>query len=148
VRTGRLVLMIVAGVVGLLCLGGAGVALVAYRDATEPDRSAPDVAVDNYLRAYLVDRNDTRAGLFSCKDSEGLADMRAFRQDIEARESQHSIKVQVSWGALTVVTSGNRSQISVEIRRTVSDGSESDRQVWRFDAVDEEGWRVCGAHRR
>ncbi|MET7670749.1 hypothetical protein ABZS39_21795, partial [Micromonospora luteifusca] len=33
--------------------------------AAAPDRSAPDVVVDNYLRAFLVDRNDARANLFT-----------------------------------------------------------------------------------
>ncbi|GAA4679856.1 hypothetical protein Prum_044970 [Phytohabitans rumicis] len=121
-------------------------ALVAYRDATEPDRSAPDVAVDNYLRAYLVERNDTRAGLYTCGGAD-LAEIRAFRRDIEARESQHAINVQISWGSLTMETSGRRSTVSVEIRRTISDGSESDRQLWRFDAEDDDGWRVCSARR-
>ncbi|BCB80351.1 hypothetical protein GCM10022251_04880 [Phytohabitans flavus] len=147
VRTGRLVLMLIAGALVLLCAGGAGVALVAYRDATEPDRSSPDVAVDNYLRAFLVDRNDTRAQLYACRTSAQLTVMDALRRDIEAREAEHSIKIMVSWGSLTVDERAGRSDVTVEVRRAIADGSESDRQTYRFDVVDENGWRVCGAYR-
>lgn len=139
--------MLIAGALALMCTGGAGVAFVAYRDATEPDRSSPDVAVDNYLRAFLVDRNDTRAELYVCQSSHDLMEMEVFRQDIEAREVEHSIKIIISWGSLVVSTQGGRGVVTVELRRTISDGSESDRQNYRFDVVDDGGWRVCGAYK-
>jgi hypothetical protein len=147
VRAGRLVLLLIAGAVALLCTGGAGVAFVAYRDATEPDRSSPDVAVSNYLRALLLERNDTRADLYACGNDGGLTAIRAFRQDIEARERQYSITIVVSWGALTVQESPGGTTVSTEISRTISDGSEKYLEDWRFDVVDESGWRVCGATR-
>lgn len=147
VRAGRLALLLIVGAVALLCTGGAGVAFVAYRDATEPDRSSPDVAVDNYLRAFLVDRNDTRAKLYVCQGSATFAEMDAFRRDIEARETENSIKIVISWGSLAVDTRDGQGDVTVEIRRTISDGSESYRQAYRFEVVDQDGWRVCGAHK-
>jgi hypothetical protein len=137
--------MLVAGALALLCTGGAGVAFVAYRDATEPDRSSPDVTVDNYLRAFLVDRNDTRAQLYLCRPSLRLTEMEVLREDIEAREAEHSIKIVTSWGSLKVDTQGGQSMVTVEVLRTISDGSESDRQTYLFNVVDDGGWRVCGA---
>jgi hypothetical protein len=145
IRAGRLVLLLIAGAVALLCTGGAGVAFVAYRDATEPDRSSPDVAVSNYLRALLIERNDTRADLYSCSNDDGLRPIRAFREDIEARERQHSISIVVSWGSLTVQESPGRATVGTEISRTISDGTEKELHDWRFDLTDEGGWRVCGA---
>ncbi|GAB3513584.1 hypothetical protein GCM10027575_30650 [Phytohabitans suffuscus] len=145
VRVGRLVLMLIVGTLALLCTGGAGVAFVAYRDATEPDRSSPDVAVSNYLRALLVERNDVRVDLYTCSNDAALGAIRAFREEIEAREKQHSIRIVVSWGAMSVQESSGRSTVTTEISRTISDGSEKDLQNWRFDLVDQSGWRVCGA---
>jgi len=147
VRAGRLVLLLIAGAVALLCAGGAGVAFVAYRDATEPDRSSPDVAVSNYLRALLLERNDTRAGLYACGNDGGLTAIRAFRQDIEVREQQYSIRIVVSWGSLVVQESQGHTTVTTEISKTISDGSESEWANWRFDLVDQAGWRVCGATR-
>lgn len=146
-RKARLVLLMVGGLVALLCVGGAGVAFVAYRDATEPDRSSPDVAVSNYLRAVFVDRDDTRADTLTCREDSGLASILDFRQEVEAREQQFSISIIVSWGELVVRESGERATVTTEISRTIADGSESDRQNWRFGVVDEDGWRVCDAAR-
>jgi hypothetical protein len=139
--------MLVAGALALLCTGGAGVAFVAYRDATEPDRSSPDVTVSNYLRALLVERNDVRADLYTCGNDTGLAAIRTYRQDVEALERQHSMRIVVSWGSLVVQKIQGRTTVTTEISRTVSDGSESDWANWRFDLADEDGWRVCGATR-
>ena len=47
---------------------GVATAFVLYERAATPDRSAPDVVVDNYLRAFLVDRERIRAELFTCED--------------------------------------------------------------------------------
>lgn len=139
--------MLIGGALALLCTGGAGVAFVAYRDATEPDRSSPDVAVDNYLRAYLVDRNDTRAQLYVCENAAELGAIDALRRDIEAKEAEHSINIVVSWGSLVMDTNGGQSVVTVEVRRTISDGSERIRETYRFDVVDSGGWRVCGAQK-
>lgn len=147
VRAGRLVVLLIAGAVALLCTGGAGVAFIAYRDVTEPDRSSPDVAVSDYLRALLLERNDTRADLYTCASTARLRTIRDFRDEIEARERQYSIRIVVSWGALTVQESPGGTTVTTEISRTISDGSEKYLEDWRFDVVDEGGWRVCGATR-
>jgi hypothetical protein len=137
--------MMLGGVVALLCFGGAGVAFVAYRQATEPDRSAPDVAVSNYLRALFVERNDVQAELYTCGNKEALGPIEDFLADVKAREQQHSISIVVSWGSLTVEGSGERATVTTDVSRTISDGSESDHQTWRFGLIDEDGWRVCSA---
>ena len=81
-RRMRTVLTVVAGVLALLCLGGIATAYVWYDRASTPDRSAPDVVVDNYLRAFLVDRNDTRADLFTCESGAELRGVAALRTDL------------------------------------------------------------------
>ncbi len=141
----RLVLAVAAGVVALLCLGGAGIVFMLYDDATEINRGSPDVAVDNYLRAFLVDRDDSQARLFRCEDTSGLAALDAFRTDIQSREGRYSIKILVSWSSLSVTKGGDRATVSTDLRRSISDGTERISDRWEFQVVDRDGWRVCGA---
>lgn len=138
---------LVAAVVALLCLGGSLVAYRLYDDATGPDRSAPDVVVDNYLRAYLVDRDDARADQYVCRDAADLGPLRALRDDIQAREQQYGVRIAVTWGSLQVETVDERRAVTTDVRRTIADGSERAQDRWQFEVVDQDGWRVCGARR-
>jgi hypothetical protein len=149
IRAGRLVLLLIAGAVALLCTGGAGVAFVAYRDATEPDRSSPDAAVDNYLRAYLVDRDDVLAGQYSCADGD-LATMTDFREDLTRREQRFNTRFTTTWGSLSVVEINERmAEVAVELRISafVDGHQQSDLQSWTLVVKDEDGWRVCETRR-
>lgn len=139
--------MVVAGVLTLLCLGGVGVGINLYDEATAIDRENPDVAVSNYLRAYLVDRDDEKAALFTCAADQGLEPMRAFRQDIEMRERSFDITIAVVWGPMTINEVGSGREVSTEVTRSIA-GAERSVQTWKFTLVDENGgWRVCGAQR-
>ena len=145
-RVGR-VLAVIAGVLALLCLGGAAVGFLFYDRATAPDRSAPDVVVDNYLRAFLVDRNDTRSNLFTCPNStEQLADLKSLRSDLQAREQRFDTTLSVKWGSLDVQMQGNTAEVQVDliISAYVDGVSQSDRQAWRFKVRLDDDWRVCG----
>lgn len=149
-RRVRRILTLVAGVLALLCVGGTAVGYVLYDRATTPDRSAPDVVVDNYLRAFLVDRNDTRANLYRCTNGpDQLAELSNFREDLEAREEQFNTRLVVKWGRLQVQKRGAVAEVSVDL--TISafiDGiSQSDRQSWNFVTQLTDDWRVCGGSR-
>jgi hypothetical protein len=143
----RPILAVLGGVVALLCLGGLAAVYLFYDEATGPDRSAPDVVVDNYLRAYLVDRDDARADQYVCREAPDLAEMRALRDDIQAREQRYSVRIVVSWGSLRVEPAGEGRTVTTEVRRTIADGSERAQDQWRFEVVDRDGWRVCAARR-
>ncbi|GGQ43489.1 hypothetical protein [Couchioplanes azureus] len=143
-RRTRLILAMAAGILSLLCLGGVGVFISIYDEATKIKRTAPDAVVDNFLRAYLVNRDDQQASLFTCKEPE-LSLLKAFRDDIQSREQRFSIGIRVDWTSLTVSTEGGQTLVSTDIRRTISDGSERTTDGWRFPLVDQDGWRVCGA---
>lgn len=141
----RLILALLAGVMAILCLGGAGVVFLIYDQATEIKRTAPDAVVDSFLRAYLVNRDDQEASLYQCKSGGDFSEIAAFRSDIVSRESQYSIGINVTWTSLTVSTAAGETTVSTDIRRAISDGSESTSDSWRFAMVDQGGWRVCGA---
>jgi hypothetical protein len=148
-RKMRLWLAIGAGVVALLCLGGVGVAVSLYDNATKIDRASPDQVTSSFLRAYLVNRNDKDASLFICKSGAQLNSIAALRADMISRERRFGTVVGTSWESLTVADSSNGTK-SVIVDLAIS-GSLQGRQVsshserWSFRLVDSDGWRVCSA---
>ena len=143
-RRARLWIALGAGILALLCLGGVGVFISVYDEATEIKRSEPDAVADAYLRAYLVNRDDRETALYTCKSGGSFAQMEAFRRDSEATERQYSVGVRISWTSLQVVTANGRTTVSTELIRTLTDNSERDGQRWELAMVDQDGWRVCG----
>jgi hypothetical protein len=141
----RLWLAMGLGLMVLLCLGGVGVFVSLYDGATQIKRSAPDAVVDNFLRAYLVNRDDKEAALFRCKSGGNFAQLEAFRSDIVNREKQYTIGIRVDWTSLTVSSEGGQTTVRTDIRRAITDGSERTSDGWIFKMRDEDGWRVCGA---
>ncbi|MCI4063132.1 hypothetical protein MRQ36_11290 [Micromonospora sp. R77] len=146
----RTVLTVVAGALALLCAGGAVAGYVLYDRATAPDRSAPDVVVDNYLRAFLVDRNDTKASQYTCEGNADLSAVRDLRTELQQREVNFNVVVKVSWGALTRTKS--QSGESVTTTLTIASASNgqtrsSRREDWQFEVVDKDGWRVCAGRK-
>ncbi|MEU4470761.1 hypothetical protein [Micromonospora sp. NPDC023888] len=145
-RRMRTVLTVVAGVLALLCVGGLAMGLVLYHRASAPDRSAPDVVVDNYLRAFLVDRNDARADLFTCEGGSQLQSLRSLRADLLTREQELNVTILVSWGSLEVKGEGDAASVVTVIRRsaTVDGIQQSLTDTWQFDVRKQDDWRVCG----
>lgn len=140
----------IAGALVLLFAAGATVAYVLYDRYTRPDRSAPEVVVDSYLRSFMVYRHDVQAGLYACEDQAGLAPLRTARVEMEARERELSANFEVSWGPLRVAEHGDAADVTVQLEITnwVETTAYSAHQSWRFGTrlVDDE-WRVCEATR-
>jgi hypothetical protein len=132
-----------AGILALLCLGGVGVAIALYDEATEIKRTAPDAVVDSFLRAYLVNRDEAETTLYTCERGD-FSEIEAFRAGVVTLERRHSINIQFSWEGLRVVTNGSEGSVEVDLTRFVSD-NEQLTEAWRFRIVDQGGWRVCGA---
>jgi hypothetical protein len=142
-RRARLWLAMGAGIVALLCLGGVGVFISLYDEATEIKRSAPDAVVDNFLGSYLVNRDDEEARLYQCESGDFTA-LEAYRGDISTVERDHSVTIRVTWSSLTVAVNETEGTVTTELTRTASDSARlSDR--WQFGVVNQDGWRVCSA---
>jgi hypothetical protein len=147
-RRGRLAIAVIGGVLALLCLGGVGITFVLYDDATKIDRGSPDVAVDNLLRAYLVDRDDQQSALYAC-DSAGVGGLVALRSEIVDREKEFDVTVSVTWSSLTVENI-DPTHSSVETGLVIAGSAKGQAlsrrtERWKFEVVDNNGWRVCGA---
>ena len=134
------------GLMLLLCLGGVGVFVSLYNNATAIKRSAPDAVVDSFLRAYLVDRSDQETSLYTCKSGPNLAELSAYRADIQSRERRFSMGIHVTWEGLKVATRGANGTVDVDLTRSIGD-SEQITDRWRISIVDQDGWRVCGANK-
>jgi hypothetical protein len=148
-RRARLVLALVAGVMALLCLGGVGVFVSLYDNATKIKRSAPDAVTDNFLRAYLDDRDDKEASLYECKSGADFSGLSALRTEMVNREDKFHDKVSATWGALTVnnVDQKHTNVATGLIIAGVSNGNTISRrtETWTFALTDDDGWRVCSA---
>lgn len=143
----RLFVAMGAGILALLCLGGVGVAISLYDEATEIKRTSPDAVADSFLRAYLVNRDEDEVSLYRCESGGDFAQLEEFRRNIEATERQYTLGIRVTWTSLVVETTNGRTTVSTDLVRTLEDNSERDAQRWRLLMVDQGGWRVCGATR-
>ncbi|MBO3743570.1 hypothetical protein [Actinoplanes flavus] len=148
-RRARLWLALGGGIMALLCLGGAGVVFVLFNDATEINRSEPDIVADAFLIAYLVNRDDQQAQLYTC-DSPDLQAIKGLRDEFLRREAEFKVTVSVSWGALYRASTG-QNQEDVSTQLTISSAANgkmnsSRNEEWVFKLQDQGGsWRVCGA---
>jgi hypothetical protein len=141
----RLGLALGVGITTLFCLGGLGVVVSFYDETTKINRSAPDAVVDNFLRAYLVNRDDQRASLYECKTGGDYTEINEYRNDIVAREAKFSTGIRVTWSTFTVETDGAGRSVKTDLIRTTADQSGRDSAAWNFVMKDQDGWRVCGA---
>ena len=142
--------MVLLAVVVVLCVGGLGVGYVLYDKATEPDRTTPTVAVDQYLEAALVDRDDSRASLYTCGRSADMQAIKSLREEIEGIEHRYGIHVNVAWDKVTAEAGKAATPVSARLRVQVPEvnGQYSESlQQWRFQTEKRSGWRVCGAER-
>ena len=148
----RLWLAITGGIMALLCLGGVGIAISLYDGATKIDRAAPDQVTSSFLRAYLINRDDQEASLFTCRSGAKLDSIAALRTEMVGREKTFGTTVTASWESLNIsAPSKDAATVSVDL---VIIGSAKGQQVsshsepWAFDLVDDSGWRVCGAAKK
>lgn len=132
----------------LLCLGGAGVVALLYNNATKIDRAEPDQVTSSFLRAYLLDRDDKEASLYTCERPQ-LDALAALRSDMVNREKNFGTSVTASWESLKVTDSAQDAKTAA-VDLTIS-GLKNGQQVsshtesWTFGLVNGRGWRVCSA---
>ncbi|WP_416905791.1 hypothetical protein [Micromonospora echinospora] len=144
----RTVLTVAGVVLTVLCLSGAVTVYILYSRASAPDRTSPEVAVVNYLQAFLVDRNDARAEAYTCQDSTGLGPIERFRDEIVTRERELEVTFSINIEKVTVSKAGSSDAVvAAVVRRSASvDGlQQSLTDGWRFELRDLDGWRVCRA---
>jgi hypothetical protein len=144
----RTVLTVAGVMFTVLCLSGAVTAYILYDRASAPDRTSPEVTVVNYLQAFLIDRNDTRASGHTCREAADLAAIDRFRDQIVSRERELNVAFSINIENVTVSQAGSSDAVvTAVVRRSASiDGiQQSLTDPWRFELRDSDGWRVCRA---
>jgi hypothetical protein len=143
-RRVRLWIAMGAGILALLCLGGVGVFISVYDQATEIKRTAPRAVVNDFLAAYLLNKDDASAELYLCKSGADMSALDAYRRTMETVAKDKSVGITVTWSDLTDDTVNKGGSVSAKIQQTASDNSRLEN-TWRFDMVDQDGWRICSA---
>ena len=149
-RRVRTVLTVVAAVLTSLVLGGIVAGYVLYDRATAPDRSAPDVVVDNYLRAFLVDRNDTRANLYTCDGGGDLASLRTLREELAHARQSFGINISRELGRLAGWSDRATARChAVDLISSASGRHLAERpEDWTVRCTrTREDWRVCAGRK-
>jgi hypothetical protein len=143
------VLAVILGASALLCLGGIGVGYFVYHRVSEPDRSTPTVAVDQYLNATFVARDASRARLFTCADPQSIGEGQGLLRDVQDKEARFGAHIAVSWESLKASVKDNSATVDgvVRLNTTIGGNSQEEIQNWRFSVSRRSGWRVCDARR-
>ncbi len=141
-------LAIFLGVLSLVCVGVGAVAFRYYDKATQPDRSVPDVAVDNYLRAVLNDGSTVEAAKYSCTDRSNLESFEAFRTSAVARAEALGDSVAFTWTSIAITHDSQTATATVDVEQdTFASGNliASSQHTWRFIVKGPTSWLVCRA---
>jgi len=133
----------IAVVVGGAAAGGA---LLTYHESTKIDRSNPEVVLIRYLDATFERKDPAMASLYTCANPARLGPLDSYRDELEAREKNFGVTILVTSSRMTTTDSTIQMDLHVVANKNGSVESESS-DPWRFQMVDEDGWRVCGAER-
>jgi hypothetical protein len=141
-------LAVAAGIVSLLCLGAAAIGYHYYDNATRPDRTSPQNALNNYFIALLTDNNPQEAAKYVCAPPN---EPTAFASYVEAARSfaaNAGDSISFTWVSDPVNVSGDHVDARVVITQSTSkDGRQvgESRHVWIFNLVSNGEWAVCGS---
>ena len=141
---------VAAGVLSFFCSVGSVAGYVWYGQATTPDRSTPSLVVRQYLQATFEDNDPARASQFTCGKPESLTEVQNTLADIRQRESRFGVKITVAWDSFNTQEQGKDATVTLNllIRVPEANGYPSESQDhWAFTTTNNNGWRVCGAHK-
>ena len=139
---GRRTLLFLVLPISLIALGVATAGLVAYNQATQPDRSTPVISTDAFLHAVFVLEDAQRVALFVCMN--WTAD-----SAIQKARGLVASDARTSWDTFVVVSqNGDSALVQLRVRSQYpGEVAPSDEALWQVSLVEERGWRVCGLNR-
>ena len=133
--------------VGVLGLGAVGVAFKAYEAEHAPDRSHPELVVEQFVRADLNRRDSAEASLFACSGDRGSNTLADLRAQIESDEKANGVSTQVTVRYTESRDDGKQVIADLQLAQTAGGLVTREVQRWTFNMTKEDGWRVCGAER-
>lgn len=126
----------VIGVIVALAAGGVYV----FRQSTAPPARTPQETVVEFLSAVFLAADPQRADNVVCRNWSGVDAVTRTTKEIPAQ-------AHVSWDDLNIISQSD-SKVTLKARlglRMPDDRQPSSFQQWRFNLVQENGWRVCEA---
>ena len=136
-RSGRAA--IVFAVIGVFIALAAG-GVYVFRQATAPPPRTPEETVVEFLSAVFLSADADRAADVVCQSWSGPDAVSRTTKEIPSQ-------AHVSWDQLSIVAQ-SESKVTVKARlglRLPDDRQPSSFEQWRFNLVQEHGWRVCEA---
>jgi hypothetical protein len=130
---------IVFAVIGVLVALVAGGAYV-FRQTTAPPERTPQETVVEFLSAVFLAADPQRTDSVVCQNWSGADAVTRTAKEIPGG-------AHVSWDDLNIV-SQSESKVTVKARlglRLPDDRQPSSFEQWRFNLIQEHGWRVCEA---
>ena len=137
-KTGSRTPQIFAIVSVVIALAAASLYLFTRDDA--PPRLTPEETVREFLSAVFLSADAQRVGEVICASWDPTDAISRTTREID--EGAH-----VSWDEIAIVSS-SEGRVNAKARlglRLRDDTRVSVRRQWRFNLVDEDGWRVCDA---
>ena len=130
---------LIFAVIGVLIALAAG-GVYVFRQTTAPPPRTPEQTVTEFLSAIFLAADAQRAEGVVCQSWSG--------EDAVARTLKEiPTDAHVSWDGLNIV-SQSETKVTVRARlglRLRDDNKPSAFEQWRFNLVQENGWRVCEA---
>jgi hypothetical protein len=126
----------VVGVLVALMAGG----LYVFRQTTGPPPRTPQETVVEFLSAVFLAADPQRAQNVVCQSWSGADAVTRTTKEIPS-------EAHVSWDELSIV-SQSQTKVTLKARlglRMPDDRQPSSFEQWRFNLVQENGWRVCEA---
>jgi hypothetical protein len=142
------VLVPILVVLAVLCAGAVVVGFLWYQRSTEVERKNPLEVLQQYLDARFNEPAPDRVKLFVCRDPD-LTDLESVLDELGSRARSSDISIELNLTNSSVETNGNSSVVNSQLKISYIKGASVGReyQMWKFDLAQQDGWRLCRAHR-
>jgi hypothetical protein len=139
------VLVPILVVLAVLC-AGAVLGFRWYDKATQLERENPTEVLEQYLVARFNAPEPSRVKLFTCRDPH-LHDIETILDELARRELDSEVDIEVGISDFAIEINGKLASMRTELRISYRTAANLYResQSWKFDFVDQDGWRLCEA---
>ncbi|GIJ51812.1 hypothetical protein Val02_86980 [Virgisporangium aliadipatigenens] len=127
---------------------GAAVGYFWYDKATKVHRENPGEVLQQYLNVRFNNPVPGRVELFVCEDPR-LTELESVLDELKAREKGSEVEIEVGIEKFTTESGKNVSTANAELYISYSTASNVYRESlnWRFTFIEQNGWRLCEAHK-
>jgi hypothetical protein len=134
--------LIIAAVLVIVVLGGAGTATYLLTRNHDKGQASPDAAVTGFLTAVYIDRNVTEAARYVCPTARDKGKLTSKINQIRDQNARYQSPV-YSWSSLkTEQTRTNQAVLTTTVSLWTGEEQKA-TQALRVTATRANGWWVC-----